>query len=1001
MGFSARDIVDNQSATRTWTQRIDRSAPSSVTLSGPLRDRDGKGVSGPSTLRVVAADRWSGVRKLQLLVDDQDVDATMAGRQVLTQGDPGTGGGMSGDLDFDPSGLASGRYEIRVVATDGVGLTRSSETIEVIVDRTKPQLTRVDGPLRQPAVNGAIHDLNIEAQDPTGDGVSSGMERIEVFVRDPAGSDSSAHTVSSAGAPSLSTTFSFDATGDGYAQGRNRVRVTARDQAANQANEVAFPVVVDREGPDLTLSGSLADQDGQTVPEGEYTLDVNASDGAAGTDDSTQRSGVTQIDVIVNDELHDTYQAPCLEGNCSLQRSVSFDTEDFPGGKQDIVVVAMDGLGNESSDTLTVTTPCCLDDSYVAGFTSPLDDISYGDVNGDSRSDVVAVSPAGTVSVALSDGRVFGAAQSWGTIAADAPLLVGDVNDDGNADVVTRIPALDPLDPDRQLVQVHLSDGQQFGPAATWGEWRADAALRLADLDGDGLQDLIGRDQASGAFRKGYSLGTTFDIADAGVSIGPELQWDTADPDGDTDGDLMSRDAATGQINVLASDSGRHSSTPTQWGSAPGNVEVLFADMDGNNADDLVIRQPDSGRLDVGASDRETFAPPVEWGNVANSGSTLALTDIGGDGKKDALTRNTVLGTITVSQSDTVTPINEADPYVPDPTLEYDDTDGLLDLPGGLQTQSTGDGVPFTKIGWGSPAALIGASQGSGANEVFVAAPEEVYDRSMWRMKQAGTNVVRVVVYWGDYMNDLPGYRAALDTAVQRFNEDQMVVYMTLTGADFDSSIDGQSTHLNPDPAKFADFVTDVANRYKDDGVRRFGIWNEPNLPSGSFLARSRCPVGPEQKPRRLTTAFLYRELYQAGYAAAKAANANARVHIGELSEQRDVGRESCSTVDPGGLDPDEWLEKVVGNEDIKTHGVAWHPYQHASPPKDKDMSVMGIGRIAQFKETIDALNDSGNLSTPEGKVPRTYLTEFGYFARPQNRNSDEREWHSERTRGI
>lgn len=996
----ARDIVDNQSAARTWTKRIDRSAPSSVTLSGPLRDRDGKGVSGPSTLRAVAADRWSGVRKLQMLVDDRDVEATMAGRQVLTQGDPGTGGGMSGDLDFNPSSLASGRHEIRVVATDGVGRTRSSETIEVIVDRTKPQLTDVSGSLRRPFVNGAVHDLNVEAQDPTSDGVSSGMERIEIFVRDPDGSESSAHTASSAGAPSLSTTFPFDATGDGYAQGRNRVRVTARDQAANQADEVAFPVVVDREGPNMTLSGSLADQDGQTIPEGQYTLDIDASDGAAGTNDATQRSGVTQVDVIVNDELHDSYQAPCPEGNCSVRRSVPFNTEDFPGGQQDIVVVAMDGLGNETSDTLTVTTPCCLDDSYLAGFTSPLDHVAYGDVNGDSRSDVVAASPAGTLTVALSDGQVFGIAQPWGTIPAGAPLLVGDVNDDGNADVVTRVAALDPADPDRQLVQVHLSDGRQFGPPATWGEWRADADLRLADLDGDGLQDLIGRDRATGSFRKGYSLGSTFDIADAGVSIAPDLQWDSADPDGDTDADLISRDPATGQINVLASDSGLHSLTPTQWATAPGNVEILFADMDGNNADDLVIRQPDTGRLDVGASDRETFATPVQWGNVANSASTLALADIGGDGKHDALTRNTVLGTITASRSDSVTPIHEADPYLQDPTLQYDNTDGLtLDLPG-LRTQSTGDGAPFTKIAWGSPEALVGKRGGVPGARTFTAAPEDQYNRSMWRMKQAGANVVRVVVYWGDYLN-IPSYREALDLAVDRFEADNMVVYMTLTGADFDEPVDGQPTHLNPDPADFADFVTDVANRYKDDGVRRFGIWNEPNLPSGTFLARSPCPVGPDEKPRRLTTAFLYRELYEAGYDAAKAANASARIHIGELSEQRDVGRESCSGREPRGLDTDEWLDKAVGNEDIRTHGVAWHPYQHATDPRDKDKSVMGIGRIAEFKKSIDALHESGNLSTPDGKVPRTYLTEFGYFARPQSRSSDEREWHSERTRGI
>jgi len=222
------------------------------------------------------------------------------------------------------------------------------------------------------------------------------------------------------------------------------------------------------------------------------------------------------------------------------------------------------------------------------------------------------------------------------------------------------------------------------------------------------------------------------------------------------------------------------------------------------------------------------------------------------------------------------------------------------------------------------------------------------------------------------------------------------VVYMTLTGADFDEPVNGRPTHLDPDPNAFAAFVTNVVNRYEDAGVRRFGIWNEPNLVSGTFLDRPRCPDN-----RKLTTAFLYRELYQAGYDAATDANSSARVHIGELSEQRDVGRESCSKREPGGLDADEWLDKAVGNESFRTHGVAWHPYQHETNPRDKDNTVMGIGRIAEFKTRVDDLAEAGNLRTPDGKVPRTYLTEFGYFARPQSSSASGAEWHSERTRGI
>lgn len=55
MGFYAHDVVDNQSATRTWTQRIDRSAPS-IAFSGPAYDRRQSMPRSAYALRVTASD---------------------------------------------------------------------------------------------------------------------------------------------------------------------------------------------------------------------------------------------------------------------------------------------------------------------------------------------------------------------------------------------------------------------------------------------------------------------------------------------------------------------------------------------------------------------------------------------------------------------------------------------------------------------------------------------------------------------------------------------------------------------------------------------------------------------------------------------------------------------------------------------------------------------------------------------------------------------------------
>ncbi|XZG71319.1 FG-GAP-like repeat-containing protein [Chitinibacteraceae bacterium HSL-7] len=122
------------------------------------------------------------------------------------------------------------------------------------------------------------------------------------------------------------------------------------------------------------------------------------------------------------------------------------------------------------------------------------------DVNGDGRADLVGINADG-VYVALSTGTGFSAKQLWysGLNAAenwlqqnDTPRLFGDVNGDGKADLIG-------LGQDR--VMVALSTGSGFASAVEWGSeftkgsgWTSQNAMprQLADVDGDGKQDLVG-----------------------------------------------------------------------------------------------------------------------------------------------------------------------------------------------------------------------------------------------------------------------------------------------------------------------------------------------------------------------------------------------------------------------------------------------------------------------------------------------------------------------------
>ena len=74
---------------------------------------------------------------------------------------------------------------------------------------------------------------------------------------------------------------------------------------------------------------------------------------------------------------------------------------------------------------------------------------------------------------------------------------------------------------------------------------------------------------------------------------------------------------------------------------------------------------------------------------------------------------------------------------------------------------------------------------------------------------------------------------------------------------------------FKPDRTLFADFVRAAVDHFRGR-VTRFSLWNEPNWYTW---------ISPhKQSPR------LYRRLYQAGYKAAKKANPNAEVVMGEFA---------------------------------------------------------------------------------------------------------------------
>ncbi len=146
------------------------------------------------------------------------------------------------------------------------------------------------------------------------------------------------------------------------------------------------------------------------------------------------------------------------------------------------------------------------------------------------------------------DGPAWVQGTGWEQVSWYGTIRTGDIDGDGRDDVCGR---------DDSGVECWLSDGAGFPTPVTGPAW-TDAAgwdaedrwstIRLLDLDGDGLADLCGRDADGVVCHR--SLGTAFDTALVGPELSDDLGWSDlgnattlrwGDLDGDGDRDLCAR----------------------------------------------------------------------------------------------------------------------------------------------------------------------------------------------------------------------------------------------------------------------------------------------------------------------------------------------------------------------------------------------------------------------------------------------------------------------------
>jgi hypothetical protein len=289
------------------------------------------------------------------------------------------------------------------------------------------------------------------------------------------------------------------------------------------------------------------------------------------------------------------------------------------------------------------------------GFVSPVDYangarpgwVALQDLNSDGTLDL-ALTSIQSKSVMVLPGRgdgTFGPVGENPTPQSVSSLVLGDVNNDGNWDIVAA-PNGDLTQPesaDSSFVSVFLGDGSgAFAAPQLVAPGKDCFSVALGDVDHDGKLDLARLDARSDTVSVllGNGDGTFRSSQEYATGKAPVFVT-FADLDDDGQLDLLTADSASNEVSVLLGLNGGTFAPRAAYRSGESPHHLSVADLNGDRHPDLIT----ANVSDVGVSILQgvgdgSFAPKVDYSAAADfddrpESRATAVADINGDGAPD------------------------------------------------------------------------------------------------------------------------------------------------------------------------------------------------------------------------------------------------------------------------------------------------------------------------------------------------------------------------------